>query len=60
MTHEELKAKALKNAGVKKEYKKLELEFKLYNKILTARKEVALNQEQIADIMSTKKHLLHN
>ena len=55
MTHEELKAEALKNAGVKEEYDKLELEFKLFNEMLTARKRVGLNQEQVADIMGTKR-----
>lgn len=33
MTHEELKAKALKNSRVKKEYKKLWLPFKVFNTI---------------------------
>ena len=54
MTHEELKQKALRRAGVKEEYDKLELEFKLLNALLTARKKLGLNQEQIANLMGTK------
>lgn len=38
MPHEQLKAKALKNAGVKKEYDKLELAFKLFNQVLAEKK----------------------
>ena len=54
MTHEQLKQKALKNSDVKKEYDDLELEFKLLNEMLHARKNAGLNQSQIADIMGTK------
>ena len=54
MTHEQLKQKALSNAGVKKEYDDLELEFQLLNEMLQARKEAGLNQSQVADIMGTK------
>ncbi len=54
MTHEQLKQKALQNSDVKKEYDDLELEFKLLNEMLHARKNAGLNQSQIADIMGTK------
>ena len=54
MTHEQLKQKALNNATVKKEYDDLELEFQLLSEMLTARKEVGLNQSQVADIMGKK------
>jgi transcriptional regulator with XRE-family HTH domain len=54
MTHEELKQKALKNSDVKKEYDALDLEFKLLDRMLTARKEAGLSQSQIAKLMGTK------
>ena len=54
MTHEELKQKAFKNKNVKKEYDKLDLEFKLLNEMLKARKKAELNQSQVAQFMGTK------
>jgi len=54
MTHEELKQKAFKNKKVKEEYNKLDLEFRLLNEMLTARKEAGLNQSQVAKLMGTK------
>jgi transcriptional regulator with XRE-family HTH domain len=54
MTHKQLKQKALNKVSVKKEYDDLELEFQLLSEMLTARKEVGLNQSQVADIMGKK------
>jgi transcriptional regulator with XRE-family HTH domain len=54
MTHEELKQKALQKQNVKQEYDKLELEFELLNQMLSARKEMGLNQSQVAEKMGTK------
>ena len=54
MTHEQLKQKALSNASVQKEYDNLELEFKLLNEMLSARKEAGLNQSEVAGLMGTK------
>ena len=54
MTHEQLKKKALRDTEVKKEYDNLELEFKLLNTMLLARKDAGLNQTQVAEIMGTK------
>lgn len=54
MTHEQLKQKALKDIDVKREYDNLDLEFKLLNEMLHARKDAGLNQSQVADIMGTK------
>ena len=54
MTHEELKKTALKNKKVKQEYDKLELEFKILNQIIEARKKLGLSQADIANLMNTK------
>jgi len=54
MTHEELKQKALKNKNVRAEYDKLDVEFRLLNEMLTARKKAGLNQSQVAERMGTK------
>lgn len=54
MTHEKLKKTALKNNGVKNAYEALDVEFRLLNEMLRARKEAGLNQSQVAQRMGTK------
>lgn len=54
MTHDELKAKALKRKGVKAEYDALEPEFSLLREMLHARQEAGLSQAEIAERMGTK------
>lgn len=58
MTHERLKQKALERASVKDEYDGLELEFKLLDQMLRARKEAGLNQSQVAELMGTKQEAI--
>jgi len=58
MTHERLKQKALERASVKNEYDGLELEFRLLNQMLSARKEAGLNQSQVAELMGTKQEAI--
>jgi transcriptional regulator with XRE-family HTH domain len=55
MTHEELKAKALANADVRQEYDALEPEFELLRRMLQARKQAGLTQEEVAERMGTKR-----
>ena len=54
MNHSELKDKALKCFGVKKEYDSLEIEFALLQTMLMARQREGLSQAQIAEKMGTK------
>lgn len=55
MTHDELKALALQRPVVKAEYDALEEEFALLDKILQARQEAGLTQEEVAKRMGTKR-----
>lgn len=55
MSLTKLKARALQNADVQKEYNALEDEFKLINQLLRMRTEASLTQEQVATLMHTKK-----
>lgn len=54
MTHEDLKAKALKRIDVADEYEKLEEEFSLLRQMLAARHQAGLTQSDIAKKMGTK------
>lgn len=54
MTHEEIKAKALKHPEVAEEYEKLEEEFSLLRQMLAARQQAGLTQADIAQKMGTK------
>lgn len=54
MTHEELKAKALKHSEVVEEYAKLEEEFSLLRQMLAACQQAGLTQADIAQKMETK------
>lgn len=54
MTHEDLKAKALKRIDVADEYEKLEEEFRLLRQMLAARHQAGLTQADIAKKMGTK------
>lgn len=54
MTHEELKALALQRSSVKAEYDALEEEFALLDKILQARQEAGLTQEEVARLESSR------
>ncbi|MBY7733439.1 helix-turn-helix domain-containing protein [Francisella philomiragia] len=55
MSLDKLKAKAFKNPEVKKEYDKLDWEFKLRNTLINMRKNSGLTQEQIAEKMGTSR-----
>lgn len=55
MTHEELKKKALGRAEVRQEYEELETEFELLRRMLQARKQAGLTQEEVAERMGTKR-----
>ena len=55
LTHDELKAKMLKNPAVRKEYERLEKEeFALLDLLLEARREAGLTQAQVAERMGTQ------
>ena len=54
MTHEALKKRALQNTEVRKEFESLEVEFKLLDEMLSARKDAGLNQTEVAERMGTK------
>ena len=55
LTHDELKAKMLKNPAVRKEYERLEKEeFALLDLLLEARREAGLTQSQVAERMGTQ------
>jgi len=54
MTHKDLKNKALKKAGVRKKYDRLEPEFTLLREMLRARNKAGLSQAQVAERMGTK------
>ena len=49
------KEKALKNDEVKKEYETLSTAYNLKKKLIAIRKTAGLTQEQLAEILSTKK-----
>lgn len=51
----EFKEKALRNKEVKKEYETLSLAYNLRKKLIAMRKTAGLTQEQLAEILSTKK-----
>jgi transcriptional regulator with XRE-family HTH domain len=55
MTHEELKAKVLARPEVREEYEALEAEFELLRRMLQARKQAGLTQEEVAERMGTKR-----
>jgi transcriptional regulator with XRE-family HTH domain len=55
MTHEDLKAKALARPEVHQEYEALEAEFELLRRMLQARKQAGLTQEEVAERMGTKR-----
>jgi transcriptional regulator with XRE-family HTH domain len=55
MSLQQLKARALQNEDVLKEYNALEDEFNLINQLLRMRKKAHLTQEQVANLMHTKK-----
>ena len=54
MNHRELVSKALKSKKVKKEYDLLTPEYKLFKRLLAARKKAGLSQAEIAEKMGTK------
>jgi DNA-binding XRE family transcriptional regulator len=54
-TLEHFKEKALTNSEVKKEYEALSLTYDLRKKLITLRKTAGLTQEELAEILSTKK-----
>lgn len=54
MKHSELKAAALNNEKLRKEYKALTPEYKLLRRLLTARKKAGLTQADVAKRMGTK------
>ena len=55
LTHNELKAKMLKNPAVRKEYERLEKEeFALLDLLLEARHDAGLTQAQVAERMGTE------
>lgn len=51
----EFKEKALTNKEVKKEYETLSVAYNLRKKLIAMRKTAGLTQEQLAEILSTKK-----
>lgn len=51
----QLKAKALQNADVRKEYEALDAEFQLIDRLLKMRTKAGLTQEEVAERMGTKK-----
>ncbi|MBP9777610.1 MAG: helix-turn-helix transcriptional regulator [Rickettsiaceae bacterium] len=53
LTHEDFKKKALKDAGVKLAYDKLEEEFTLIAELIKARKIAGKSQAEVANIMHT-------
>jgi len=55
MTHEELKSAALARADVRAEYDALAPEFELLRRMLQARKQAGLTQEEVAERMGTKR-----
>src|SRR6476620_7898142 len=55
MTYEELKSKALTRPDVRQEYNALESEFELLRRMLQARKQAGLTQEEVAERMGTKR-----
>jgi len=51
----EFKKKALSKAGVDKEYKSLSPAYALRKKLIALRQKAGMTQEQIADVLHTKK-----
>ena len=54
-TFESFKTKALQNENVRKAYEKLIPEYEIKKKLIAMRKKAGLTQENLADIMGTKK-----
>jgi DNA-binding XRE family transcriptional regulator len=54
-TLKELKKKALQDSEVQKEYDLLKPEYAIKKKLIAMRKEAGLTQEQLAELMGTKK-----
>ena len=57
-TFEDFKKKALSNSEVKAEYDNLTPEYELKLKLIKMRKEAGLTQEDLANLMHTKKSSL--
>ncbi len=55
MTHEKLKEKALARPEVRQEYEALQPEFQLLRRMLQARQQAGLTQEEVAERMGTKR-----
>jgi len=51
----EFKKKALQDSEIQKEYDLLKPEYAIKKKLITMRKEAGLTQEQLAELMGTKK-----
>ena len=54
-TFTEFKAKALADPEVKSSYQKLELTYQLRKKLIALRKNAGITQEELAEILHTKK-----
>lgn len=54
-TLKEFKKKALQKSGVKEEYDLLKPEYAIKKKLIFMRKEAGLTQEELAELMGTKK-----
>jgi len=54
-TIEEFRKKALKNPAVKAEYDALSAAFEMKRQMITMRKEAGLTQEQMAELLGTRK-----
>lgn len=54
-TMEAFREKALKNAEVKAEYDRLSSVFEMKRRMIALRKQAGLTQEQMADLLGTKK-----
>ena len=54
-TFESFKTKALQNENVRKAYEELIPEYEIKKKLIAMRKKAGLTQENLADIMGTKK-----
>ncbi|MDY0327501.1 MAG: helix-turn-helix transcriptional regulator [Arcobacteraceae bacterium] len=54
-TFEDFKVEALRKDGVKEEYERLKPEYKLKKKLIQMKKEANLTQEQLAQMLHTKK-----
>ncbi len=54
LSHKAMKAKMLSDPAVKAEYDRLEVEFKLLDALIAARKRCGLSQSQVAQRMGTQ------